>query len=796
MRDWNVKLDQLPCLTLAADARLTQLNYTDDQIWDLILQSGEPSALSFETTYGLRARNMRLFPRFSEKDEHITNPASFYTPPIIHHFAPNYALLSCSPFAGIDVILEYIVLACNQVAGRLRVINTGVTPRKISLAWIAILVPGEKGDRMAPDKLEGINVLTGSFDNLHTVMFLSGGPEANHSPHPNLSLTVELLPGLERQLLWSQTTHAKREIAFETSRQVGSFKWDAHIARIERINGAQLEIETGDTARDLTFSLGQSTALRLLQGPTEHLPHPAPLQTRRSDQGYSLRQDGSDFNHLWSGQSTLDTWYLAQQIVYAAPDLAKGLLLNLIHTQDESGQIDLKPGLNGRVSSLLGTPILADLAWRIYEQTEDQAFLEQVFPALLNFNNAWFKPEEDRDQDGIPEWRHPIQTGYEDNPMFMTWQAWSSGVPITFVESPALCAFLSHDCNSLLQIASSIGMTVPITALKKRIKTLENMIQTCWSEDKNTFQYVDRDLHISNHGQMLGQIRGSGTISSSHPTLPHPTRLVVRVMYGGNTRPPLRIEIFGTAPDGNPQQETIESYQIRWSLKLGSWVTEQRFSAFHSMEVQNTQTQDLTQVFSPDHEFHDQTLFAPLWSKSATEAQANALIQNHMINPAGYWGAYGLLAAPNYPGAEAARYCESTWLIWDQIIGEGLLAYNQQTLTAELVGGLLNAIQANLQKNGAFRQHYNARTGEGIGERNALTGLPPLSLFLNTLGVQIISPWKVKVWGNNPFPWDVVLRYRGLIVRCAKNQTTIAFPDGRTIQVPGSEPCTVMGRSS
>ena len=61
-------------LTLAADARLSPTDYTNDQIWELLVGRGEPGAILLQTTYGLRARNMRVFPQFVE--EHQKNAAT------------------------------------------------------------------------------------------------------------------------------------------------------------------------------------------------------------------------------------------------------------------------------------------------------------------------------------------------------------------------------------------------------------------------------------------------------------------------------------------------------------------------------------------------------------------------------------------------------------------------------------------------------------------------------------------------------------------------------------------------
>ena len=71
MQTWNLGAGDPLSLTLAADARLTSTNYTDDQIWELSLGGGEPAALALQTTYGLRAHWMRLFPRFVRGDQRL-----------------------------------------------------------------------------------------------------------------------------------------------------------------------------------------------------------------------------------------------------------------------------------------------------------------------------------------------------------------------------------------------------------------------------------------------------------------------------------------------------------------------------------------------------------------------------------------------------------------------------------------------------------------------------------------------------------------------------------------------------
>ena len=66
MRESNLDSGNPISLTIAADARLSTTNYLDDQIWELTLNNSEPPSLALETTYGLRAAKVRLFPRFIE----------------------------------------------------------------------------------------------------------------------------------------------------------------------------------------------------------------------------------------------------------------------------------------------------------------------------------------------------------------------------------------------------------------------------------------------------------------------------------------------------------------------------------------------------------------------------------------------------------------------------------------------------------------------------------------------------------------------------------------------------------
>ena len=106
MREWNLGPGDPLVLTLAADFRLCTPDYINDQIWELEPGGGDPPALALRTTYGLRARLMRIFPRFHLGGQTISDPAAFAAPPSLRRFTPNFLLMACAPFPGIEVIAE------------------------------------------------------------------------------------------------------------------------------------------------------------------------------------------------------------------------------------------------------------------------------------------------------------------------------------------------------------------------------------------------------------------------------------------------------------------------------------------------------------------------------------------------------------------------------------------------------------------------------------------------------------------------------------------------------------------
>jgi hypothetical protein len=791
MREWNLKAGDPLSLTLAADANLGTTDYCNDQIWELRLASGEPPAVSLQTTFGLRARLLRLFPRFCEASQSISDPAAFASPPVLRKIYPNYAQITFAPFPGLQATAEYWIPDSHMASGRLKIVNSGATLRKFQFEWIAALSPnGENSQRMTATELGAGTVLAGKTENLCPVVFLTGGPQAGPGPFSSLIVNVDLEPGASQAFTWAVASLSDHAISFEAARQIASRNFDGEVARIELQNAGQVEIITGNKEWDAALALSQKVALGLFQSATDALPYPSFVISRQPDQGYSLRGNGRDYNHLWNGQAVLDTYYLIGLLLPSHAHLAQDLIRNYLSTQSEDGFIDAKPGLAGQRSQLLAMPLLATLTWQIYQSCEDQPFLEETYPGLLSFFRCWFQEKQDRDQDGIPEWSHPTQTGYEDQPIFAYWLQWSQGVDITTTETPALCALLYNEANSLIRIARQIDQKEAIPELQEKAENLRIAVEVSWDSKQATYRYWDRDSHFTASSMKLGERKGSGNIAI-HNTFEHPVRLVARIHTKGDATRHPQIFIHGTNTNSQHLVERVLDDRFQWFLGLGSATSGRVYGSVERVEFHGLDPEDSVSLETIGLDYLDQTLLLPLWAGIPTAKRAKEFIKKTILNPKKFWKPFGIPACPSTPANPEDAACQQISLPWNALITEGLLHYGYRSEAAELMNRWMKAILPNLKGDAAFRKTFQAENGQPGGERNSLEGLPSLGLFLDILGVRVISNQSVYLSGHNPFPWPVTVKYRGLTILRHKEKTSIIFPGGQTASITKQEPCTV-----
>ena len=553
------------------------------------------------------------------------------------------------------------------------------------------------------------------------------------------------------------------------------------------INAGTLEFYTGNPDWDAAFKWVQKQALSLIFSPEPGLPYASIVQSRQPDQGYSPRGDGSDYSHLWNGQSPFDIFLISDILLSIAPETVKGLVRNYVAIQTENGFIDLKPGIAQQRSRKLATPLLATLAWRIYQTTNDLGFIEEVYPAFVKFIRYWFSAENDRDQDGVPEWDHPIQSGYEDHPLFSTWHNWSQGLEIHSAESPSLMAFLLQELDALAKMSGALNLNGSSGEFDAMALRLNEALMECWDEEQGIFTERDRDAHTSAEPVWLGERRGPGLIEIQREFV-EPVRLVIKIVTSDSgTRHP-RLVIHGTSSSGNKRVEEITEEQFKWLLGRGSLTGERIYQSIERLDIDDIDPDDVITVHSAGFQSMTIPQLLPLWTGQLTLPVADKLVRESITNPDLFWKPYGMPACVKEQMIPENELCTTCDPLWNAFIIEGLLTSGYQQTAAELFTRLMNATVLSLKAEGGFHHYYDPITGQGMGELNSLNGLLPTGLFLRLLGIQIHSATSVEVRGENPFPWPVTVQYRGLTILRGKEKTTIIFPDGQTVETNELDP--------
>jgi hypothetical protein len=117
-------------------------------------------------------------------------------------------------------------------------------------------------------------------------------------------------------------------------------------------------------------------------------------------------------------------------------------------------------------------------------------------------------------------------------------------------------------------------------------------------------------------------------------------------------------------------------------------------------------------------------------------------------------------------------------VLWNTLILEGLVNNGESKKAAELFTNMMHGIVYGLKDFDGFYPLFDSKTGQPVGQYNAISGLVPIRLFLKIAGVKLLSPTKVALWGSNPFLWPIEINWRGLSIWKEQEHTRITFPNG------------------
>lgn len=785
MRSWKLTDDDPLSLHLAADARLTQPSYVDDQIWRLTLGEGHPAAVAVSSSLGLRVRDFRLFVGLALGDGLLViEPAQFAAPPVVEQFYVNYARVRSRPVVGIELVQEFWVPGSQVICGRLTVSNLSGAPAEVYLQLNGVLRPAGVGDGLRPGRENALHYLHGQSGALWPVVVMSPGAFEDEGSWPALSTTVTFEPVESRQVRWVLAARDSREASLATCGEWLADDWRAGLQAVADVNAELVEIYTGDRDWDAALAMAQKVTLAAFVGPTEALPHPSFVMTRTHDHGYSLAGTGADYDYQWDGQSALEAAVVLPQVALASPALAKGALLNFLHGQREDGWIDWKPGLAGQRKGMLAMPLLAQTAWAVYAQDEDAGFVDAVYDGLARFVSLWFSGAQDEDEDGRPEWRNTLQSGYDEHPAFVRWRAWGQGADISLAECPDLLTYLHHECRALAHMAQVLEADEDAQYWAAKVRQLDEALQGLWDEVHQQFWPVDRDSQQSPRGRVFGSGPGALTLEVFQ-TFDGLERVLVRVQTSGNEPPPpVEVTIYGMGSRGR-RVETLSKRDFAWYWGLGTATSKKLYSEIERIEVQGVD--DMTQVWVGTVGLQRQVLpnLLPLGTSALTDDQRVALVRL-VQDEQRFWRPGGLpicSAADEAYAADAREGSGGVWPLWTVMMGEALVRAGARDVAAALFQKVMANVLGGLQADDAFREGYDSETGAGLGNRDYTSGAAIVPLFLRVVGVQVVHGGKVVLAGGNPLPWPVTIRHRGVTVVKGGEASEITFASGRTVVV-------------
>ncbi len=176
--------------------------------------------------------------------------------------------------------------------------------------------------------------------------------------------------------------------------------------------------------------------------------------------------------HAWSWDYLFNAWAYAP----VNPEFAWDQFMVILDYQDEFGCLPDAINDCGPVYIYNKPPIQGWILKRMMEEMEiNHKMLEQIYDPLCRWTEWWFKYR-DTDKDGIPQYHHGNDSGWDNATVFDEGGA---------VESPDLSAFLILQMNILAEIAEKLGQkTESIKWGKRSDAMLKTFISHCWDGEK------------------------------------------------------------------------------------------------------------------------------------------------------------------------------------------------------------------------------------------------------------------------------------------------------------------------
>ncbi len=782
-RRWQLDATSPFSLQIAADARFSQTDYTDDQIWEINLGSGKSPALALQTRYGGRAGLASIVPMWLHDGRAIYQTQAYAKQPYITAFAPGYIRLQATLTPQLALQAEFWVMESHAVGAQLTVANAHTTPTDIRLDLLGFVGIGGKEQKTTRlTTPSGSSVLSlGQVGNLSPIITLDNADSVPNSDAGGgkigQSVTID---GRKKVVFrWVHTALPDIRESIALGNKWLQQDWEQAFQQISDASQTIPVIETGNSDWDATIAFAYQQLMQCFLRPTSSLPYTSFVSMRQPNRGFNPHEVNTR-DRAWGGQSPIQAYLLTLAIASSNPSFAEGVIRNYLAVQQSDGWIDWKPGLAGQKQGILCLPILARMTWGIFQYTEDAEFLRDVFPGLLKFFERWLQPDLDNDGDGLREWRSENQTGYVFTPTFATWQGWGQGADIRLAEMPDLATYLLSEAMSLREIAYFLRAESATDRLDGQIADLRQHLENLWNSDLNRYAYRDRDTHTTTEGVSIVHDGRSGDDLILAEKIQPANRLIVKVSGGIDLTPQFTMELAGFDQNGSDISEEVGFDQFLWSHGRGVYTSRKIFSQIDKITFDGLSRVYRVDVDTVDTSRLDINAILPLWLPEIAPEHATALSEL-LLDPNKFWRASGVTmcsaADPNFDPSNA-NGSGGVWPFWLTLIGEGLIEHGATQSAYALLKHLLNTQTTVLKGQKSFSEFYHSDAPIGLGEAGHTGGLVPLHLLMRLIGVRIVN--SAKVWVGGKFAWEkpITIHQHGVTVQRTDEATHIEFPSG------------------
>lgn len=750
---------------IAADLRCSTITPEDDQIWELDPSRGEPPGLALQTTYGLRAYGIRVFPRFSIKKVPVSDPRSFALKPVLNYVAPNLLELQYSPFHLLDVNQKTWVPDSHTLTSQVAVTNTSKDLVQLWMEWVVQLNPLLTGSPMTAAQISVNTVLQGQTGDLHPVFLLTGGPRGDLSAFPSLGIEVTLPPHSSRQFSWALATLGSTEESFYAARKATSYTLDNEQIKIQMLQkGEGIRFDFADSALDQKLEYCQRRVFQLIYPPYRSLQHPWYVAKRDPEHGNLPHENSSGYSADWGIQKMTDLWALSRVLLPLRADLVKGMLQNLINLQGADGTLYAQLNWNGKVTNLSAAPLAASLAADVFESTEDHEWLVQNYAALIRSVKIWFQPENDRDGDGWPEWQHLLQTGLGE--CLPREQKDKLEVLIQTAEWPSLAALLLNECRALKKMAVWVNDLSDMDWLESQINRLSHLLKECWDPKRGVYAFRDQSGHFSQPGKSLHTFKQNGMTEELN-TLAHPCHLAIRIKTKDAGNRSVECQVKGVVQH-HEKTVSFSAKDFRWQDENGLAISAVAFSAVKKITVSGLKKGETLIVETPDHLIKSPDFIIPLWVGVSDKTQTSAMIN------------FGVHYLDGMDG-DIPHYLKCMWL-------EALCQAGRKELASRYLKQWYFGVEPQATKDDAKTLQSSPVSLTGAG----LEQLVPLKTLLQLLGIEHVSDDELILNGFNEYFSKVNVQYKKFKLDLESGQARIENLNGESVLITEPGPHRIM----